>query len=1238
MKRTAVALLLVLFAAMTFSASAQPVKMHGMWWNPTWLHGKQQLDVDGNGADDWFNDTGTPIWWADGTPRYRAVRVWTGAFDQFTMVNGVKTPVNPDGNPMAMVNYNMPYGGGNMWDQGSWHWTYGSFARGGSKQEYFYVSWRGFWRADRQTKDPVSATNPVIINFDLEQDTHISDVMVTNWNNSGQPGSAYFWSAAKDVTIKYKKEADSAWTTLGTFQLDYAAPNNTNAYGTYRPVNFVGDTFTNLNGGTSKLNGVPDPHPLNIDCRYMQWVISSNWGQGIDPTNVESKLVGINQVSLYKDGAYLAFYSELMEGYGVGSYYVASETTMTVGYGKVEIGSPAHQDLQLWNMGGYDEALSEIQITGIEPDPNGNFVVEYKGAPVTEETFPISIFGNKQDRLDVIYDPKAFGEHTGSIVIHYKHMVQGPEYDKNEFIQPFKFLGTAVNPAFGFVPIAGIYGYPAGYGGFSDYFYLVRPSGAIREVPALGWLWGTRQAWLSSARGYLAQSLLQIDNSYYMFDFGKEYGAGTENGPIDELWGWTSWWYGGGPALKNVKIYVSNDDTAWSYRPRIGPSTTDPSLVDKFDVNAGDWTFVRDAQFSNQHGFGWVPGSNSTNPGERRPLKGTVIPLASAPGPYRYMLLLVNGGAGEGNWGDGSQLSFGAMRFFQKGPDMLVYPDGYNFGELNVYSTSSTQFVIGNVGTPEASGANDLTIQSIEFSTDRGWNGGGAFSLPDVGDLGLPKLYAPGTTETFTVEAFPTDFGIHKARVIVTGVDKASRINAWEFELQAKVVEYATGYIRGVKATANAQYDAGAWAAQAAVNSYGIQEPDGLNWDVSTHIGSKQAKHWYGGWAWLMGATQRISEAWIECDLGGVYALDQMWLWNASWNDMNQFYGPESAIKTTYIEYREDQGDSWKQLGGDDMFYTFFGLGDRMWATNPYPATNLVDGDADETNNPPVTFGGVRARYVRVSTAGGHDVGSWGDSIFAICVAEMRFYSQPSGLTVSPSILNFGSKAIGDPRTLTFDIENDGGSPVTIDMVVALGLNTPYVVTDPTGPVTIAAGSARTVQIQFAPTEVGAYNNYKIGIISQLGVMYVQVNGSSFVAGTPDLALSKTRLPFGTVYLPIGGGAPDPMVLPVDISNHGDVPLAVSSIATSNLTFPAGSDMAFTADKANATVAAQASPTAPGMTTMNVSFTPLVAGNYTGQVVLTSNDPDESPTTVTLTGNAVVTQPAGVETQDWMLY
>ena len=64
---------------------------------------------------------------------------------------------------------------------------------------------------------------------------------------------------------------------------------------------------------------------------------------------------------------------------------------------------------------------------------------------------------------------------------------------------------------------------------------------------------------------------------------------------------------------------------------------------------------------------------------------------------------------------------------------------------------------------------------------------------------------------------------------------------------------------------------------------------------------------------------------------------------------------------------------------------------------------------------------------------------------------------------------------------------------------------------------------------------------------------------------------------------------------------------------------PAGSDAAFTSDKTEAfAVGAQSGPTAPGMATLNVSFVPLVAGNFNGQVVLESNDPDESPATVTL--------------------
>ena len=72
------------------------------------------------------------------------------------------------------------------------------------------------------------------------------------------------------------------------------------------------------------------------------------------------------------------------------------------------------------------------------------------------------------------------GEIEGSMTIHYEHAVQAPDYNKTAFVQPFAFTGTAVNAAYGYVPVVDIQGWPLGYSGYSDYTYLVRPHGAIR--------------------------------------------------------------------------------------------------------------------------------------------------------------------------------------------------------------------------------------------------------------------------------------------------------------------------------------------------------------------------------------------------------------------------------------------------------------------------------------------------------------------------------------------------------------------------------------------------------------------------------------------------------------------------------------------------------------------------------------------------------------------------------------
>lgn len=125
--------------------------------------------------------------------------------------------------------------------------------------------------------------------------------------------------------------------------------------------------------------------------------------------------------------------------------------------------------------------------------------------------------------------------------------------------------------------------------------------------------------------------------------------------------------------------------------------------------------------------------------------------------------------------------------------------------------------------------------------------------------------------------------------------------------------------------------------------------------------------------------------AWIQVDLGEIYELDEMWIWN-----MNQESNMTRGLKNVKIEYSEDN-QNWKELLPED------GIVFTDPITEGYPfqftkasgnetikATNLNDG-----KDTPVRFNGEKARYVKITAAPTPGEGSWGDVYYGL--SELRF-------------------------------------------------------------------------------------------------------------------------------------------------------------------------------------------------------------------------------------------------------
>jgi hypothetical protein len=83
-----------------------------------------------------------------------------------------------------------------------------------------------------------------------------------------------------------------------------------------------------------------------------------------------------------------------------------------------------------------------------------------------------------------------------------------------------------------------------------------------------------------------------------------------------------------------------------------------------------------------------------------------------------------------------------------------------------------------------------------------------------------------------------------------------------------------------------------------------------------------------------------------------------------------------------------------------------------------------------------------------------------------------------AGVTVSPTVLDFGEVNLGQPQVLPVTITNNGTTPVTVpvDGIVGDG----FTLVDPggglipiTAPITIAPGETKVVDVAFAPVTLG---------------------------------------------------------------------------------------------------------------------------------------------------------------------
>ncbi|HEY5357737.1 MAG TPA: choice-of-anchor D domain-containing protein [Streptosporangiaceae bacterium] len=202
-----------------------------------------------------------------------------------------------------------------------------------------------------------------------------------------------------------------------------------------------------------------------------------------------------------------------------------------------------------------------------------------------------------------------------------------------------------------------------------------------------------------------------------------------------------------------------------------------------------------------------------------------------------------------------------------------------------------------------------------------------------------------------------------------------------------------------------------------------------------------------------------------------------------------------------------------------------------------------------------------------------------------------------SGVTASPSALNFGSVATGATSAAqTVTVSNPTGSAASVSSISVSG---DFSQTNTCGS-SIAAGGSCTVSVKFAPTATGTRTGSLT--VNAGGVTNtVSLSGTGTAPG-PVLSANPASLSFGRTLV---GSAASPQTMTV--TNSGTTSATVSGVTVTG-------DFSQTNNCTSIAVG--------GSCSVTVTFKPTASGTRTGTLTVTSNA-NNSPTTASLSGSAI---------------
>lgn len=194
-------------------------------------------------------------------------------------------------------------------------------------------------------------------------------------------------------------------------------------------------------------------------------------------------------------------------------------------------------------------------------------------------------------------------------------------------------------------------------------------------------------------------------------------------------------------------------------------------------------------------------------------------------------------------------------------------------------------------------------------------------------------------------------------------------------------------------------------------------------------------------------------------------------------------------------------------------------------------------------------------------------------------------------VSVSNNVIDLGSQALGSSAIGSVTLTNSGQAPLVLSALTVSGAAAgDYALAGScVAGASIAVGQTCTLSARFTPSALGT-RPASIAVASNAPMVTLGLTGVGAAAAAPIATLAPTTQDFGTVAI---GGAP--LQRTVMLTNSGNAALVITTIAASGA-FAATSNC-------TSTVAAAAS------CSIAVTFSPVAATTYSGQLTVTSNAP-----------------------------